>query len=126
VRWWGERTVVKRAIIVNTWPTKSTPDIVQPLPFAESMTITEAISLLRHARDVPQPTNTPLPPTATIQLPRYFIIEFNGLLTIRGIKRNLQPTKWYAIFDVSSVIEHGYWHPRIVDDLLATLEPLTK
>jgi hypothetical protein len=116
-----------RSLVVNTWPTKSTPDIVQPLPFAEPMTITEAISLLRHARNIPQPVKTPLPLSAVLQFPRYYVIVFNGyLLNIEGVRRNLKSTKWYAIFDINRVIEYGYWHPKIIDDILAVLEPLAK
>jgi hypothetical protein len=114
------------AILVNTWPTKSTPDVVQPVPFTPQMSITRAVELLKTIRDIPQPTNTPLPLTALLQFPRYYMIVFDGRLTIKGVKRNLQPTRWHAVFDIDSVIEHGYWHPKIIDDILAVLEPLTK
>jgi hypothetical protein len=90
------------------------------------MSVTRAVDLLKHVRDIPQPANTPLPTTALLQYPRYYLLEFDGYLTIRGVKRNMQPTRWYAIFDVDSVIEHGYWHPSIIDMLLAVLEPLAK
>ena len=114
------------AIIINVWPTKSTPDIIQPVPFTATMSVSRAVDLLRIVRDIPQPTNMPLPPIAVLQFPRYYLIQFDGYLTIRGVKRNLQPTKWYAVFDVNSVVDHGYWHPSIVDKLLAVLEPLAK
>ncbi len=114
------------ALIANTWPTRNTPDVVQNVPFATPMSVSRAISLLRIVRDIPQPVNTPLPPTALLQYPRYYEIVFNGYLIIRGVRRNLQPTRWYAIFDVDRVVEHGYWHPSIVDTLLAVLEPLAK
>jgi hypothetical protein len=114
------------AIIVNTWPTRSTPDVVQPVPFTQQMSVSRAIELLKHARDLPQPVNTPLPLSAVLQYPRYYIISFNGFLTIQGVKRNLQPTKWYAVFDVDAMVDHGYWHPSIIDTLLAVLEPLAK
>jgi hypothetical protein len=114
------------AIIVNIWPTKSTPDIIQPVPFTPQMSVARAVDLLRHVRDIPQPTNMPLPPSALLQFPRYYMVSFNGRLTIRGVKRNLQPTKWYAVFDVDTVLDHGYWHPSIIDLLLSVLEPLAK
>jgi hypothetical protein len=114
------------AIIVNTWPTKSTPDIVQPVPFTPQMSVVRAVDLLRHVRDIPQPTNTPLPLSAVLQFPRYYVLQFNGQFVIKGVKRNLQPTKWYAVFDVDRVVDHGYWHPKIIDDILAVLEPLAK
>jgi hypothetical protein len=114
------------AIIVNVWPTKSTPDIIQPVPFVPTMSVARAIELLKHVRDIPQPVNTPLPLTATLQFPRYYVVSFNGYLRIVGVRRNLQPTRWYAVFDVDAVLEHGYWHPSIVDQLLAVLEPLAK
>jgi hypothetical protein len=114
------------AVVVNVWPTKSTPAVVQSVPFVPTMSATRAIELLRHVRDIPQPTNTPLSPSALLQFPRYYMISFNGRLTIRGVKRNLQPTRWYAVFDVNAVLDHGYWHPKIIDDLLAVFEPLAK
>ena len=114
------------AIIVNVWPTKSTPDVVQPVPFTPVMSVARAIELLRHVRDIPQPTNTPAPADNKLQFPRYYVLQFNGQFVIKGVKRNLQPTKWYAVFDVDTVLDHGYWHPKIVDDILAVLEPLTK
>ena len=113
-----------KAIIVNTWPTKSTPDIVQHVPFTAPMSIAEAVDLLRHVRDIPQPINIPLPPAALLQFPRYYVLQFDGYFRVKGVKRNLMSTKWYATFDVDKVVDHGYWHPRIVDDLLAVLEPL--
>jgi hypothetical protein len=115
---------MKRAIIVNTWPTRNTPDVVQSVPFVPAMTIAEAVSLLRAVRDVPQPASTPLPLTAALQFPRYYLIAFDGRLMIEGARRNLRPTKWYAVFDVNRVVEHGYWHPSIIDQILAVLEPL--
>jgi hypothetical protein len=114
------------AILVNTWPTKSTPAIIQPVPFTATMPVSRAVDLLRHVRDIPQPINTPLPETALLQLPRYYMLVFNGYFMVKGVKRNLQSTKWYAVFDVSSVVDHGYWHPKIIDDILAVLEPLAK
>jgi hypothetical protein len=32
------------------------------------------------------------------------------------------PTAWYAEFDIHGVADHGYWHPVIIDLLLAVLE----
>jgi hypothetical protein len=90
------------------------------------MSVARAVDLLRHVRDIPQPVNTPLPLSALLQFPRYYLIAFNGYLTIRGVKRNIQPTKWYAVFDVDRVVDHGYWHPSIIDTLLSVLEPLAK
>jgi hypothetical protein len=114
------------AVLVNTWPTKSTPDVVQPVPFTPQMSVSRAIELLKHVRDIPQPTNTPLPLSALLQFPRYYVVSFDGRLVVKGVKRNLQPTSWYVVFDVDAVIDHGYWHPKIIDDLLAVLEPLAK
>ena len=114
------------AIIINVWPTKSTPDTVQPVPFAATMPVSRAVDLLKAVRDIQQPINTPLPETALLQFPRYYMLIFNGYFMIKGVKRNLQSTKWYAVFDVDRVVEHGYWHPSIVDKLLAVLEPLAK
>jgi hypothetical protein len=114
------------AILVNVWPTKSTPDVVQPVPFTPQMSVVRAVELLKTIRNIPQPVNTPLPLTAVLQFPRYYVLKFDGFLTIRGVKRNLQSTRWYAVFDVDTVVEHGYWHPKIIDDLLAVLEPLAK
>jgi hypothetical protein len=110
------------AIIVNTWPTKSTPDVVQPVPFAIPMPVSHAVDLLKAVRDIPQPINIPLPLTALLQFPRYYVLQFDGLLAIKGVRRNLQPAKWYAIFDVDRVVDHGYWHPKIITDILAVLE----
>jgi hypothetical protein len=90
------------------------------------MTIARAVALLRHARDIPQPTNTPLPPSIVLQYPRYYLLRFDGYFAVKGVKRNMQPTKWYAVFDIDSVVNHGYWHPSIIDLLLAVLEPLVK
>jgi len=114
------------AILVNTWPTKSTPDVTVPVPFTPQMSIARAVELLKTVRDIPQPTNTPLPLSALLQFPRYYLVEFNVYLTIRGVKRNLQSTRWYAVFDVDCVVDHGYWHPKIIDDILRVLEPLAK
>jgi hypothetical protein len=114
------------AIVVNVWPTKSTPDVVQPVPFVSTMSVARAVELLKHVRDIPQPTNTPLPLSAVLQFPRYYVLQFNGQFVIKGVKRNLQPTKWHAVFDVDRVVDHGYWHPSIVDKLLSVLEPLAK
>jgi hypothetical protein len=114
------------AILVNTWPTKSTPDIVQPVPFTPQMSVVRAVELLKTVRNIPQPTNTPLPLSAVLQFPRYYLLIFDGYFEIRGAKRNLQSTKWYVVFDVDTVLDHGYWHPKIIDDILAVLEPLTK
>jgi hypothetical protein len=114
------------AIIVNTWPTKSTPDVVQSLPFTPQMSITRAVELLKAVRNIPQPTNTPLPLSALLQFPRYYLLHFNGYFVVKGVKRNLQPTKWFAVFDVDAVLDRGYWHPKIIDDILAVLEPLAK
>jgi hypothetical protein len=115
-----------KAVLVNTRPTRSTPDVVQSVPFTPTMSVVEAVDLLRHVRDIPQPTNTPLPPTALLQYPRYYLLQFNGCFVIKGVKRSLQTTKWFAIFDVDRVVDHGYWHPSIVDQLLSVLEPLVK
>jgi len=112
------------AILVNTWPTKSTPDVVQPVPFTPQMSIARAVELLRHVRDIPQPTNTPLPLSAVLQFPRYYIVQFDGYLRIQGVRRNLMSTKWFAVFDVDTVLDHGYWHPSIIDLLLSVLKPL--
>jgi hypothetical protein len=114
------------AIIVNTWPTRSTPDVVQSIPFTPMMPITRAVELLKTVRSIPQPVNTPLPLSAILQYPRYYLISFNGYLVIKGIRRDLRPTKWHAVFDVDNVIEHGYWHSKIIDDILSVLEPLAK
>ena len=114
------------ALVVNTWPTRNTPDVVQPVPFTPVMSVSRAIELLRHVRDIPQPINTPLPETALLQLPRYYMLVFNGYFMVKGVKRNLQPTKWYAVFDIDRVVDHGYWHPLIIDNILAVLEPLVK
>ena len=113
-----------RAIVVNTWPTRSTPDVIQPVPFTPQMSVIEAVDLLKAVRNIPQPVNTPLPLTAVLQFPRYYVVQFNGYLTVRGVKRSLRSLRWYAIFDVDRVVEHGYWHPKIIDDILAVLEPL--
>jgi hypothetical protein len=112
------------AIVVNVWPTKSTPDVVQPVPFTPQMSVARAIDLLRHVRDIPQPTNMPLPLSAILQYPRYYLLKFNGYFEVRGVKRNLRPTKWFAVFDVDTVLDHGYWHPSTIDKLLSVLEPL--
>jgi plasmid replication initiation protein len=114
------------AIVINTWPTRSTPDVIQPVPFVPPMSVARAVELLKTVRNIPQPVNTPEPADNKLQFPRYYMISFNGRLTIKGVKRNLQPTKWYAVFDVDTVVDHGYWHPKIIDDILAVLEPLTK
>ncbi len=114
------------AIIVNIWPTRNTPDVIQPIPFTPQMTVARAVALLRHARDIPQPTNTPLPPDVSSQFPRYYLIAFNGRLLVEGVKRDLSPTKCYAVFDIDSVVEHGYWHPQIINNILAVLETLIK
>ncbi len=114
------------AVVINTWPTKNTPDVIQPVPFATPMSVARALSLLRIVRDIPQPVNTPLPLSAALQFPRYYLVSFDGYLTIKGVKRNLQPTRWYAIFDVDRVVDRGHWHPKIIDDILAVLEPLAR
>ncbi len=115
-----------RAILVNTWPTKSTPDAVQPVPFTPTMSVVEAVDLLKAVRDIPQPVNTPAPADNKLQFPRYYVLQFNGYFVIKGVKRNLQPTKWYVVFDVNAVLDHGYWHPSIIDLLLSVLEPLAR
>jgi hypothetical protein len=114
------------AVLVNTWPSRNTPDVVQPVPFTTPMSVARAVSLLCIVRDIPQPTNTPLPADNKLQFPRYYVLQFGGYFAIKGVKRNLKPTKWYAVFDVDSVVDHGYWHPKIVDDILAVLEPIAK
>jgi hypothetical protein len=90
------------------------------------MSVTEAAELLRHIRKVPQPTSTPLPLTAVLQFPRYYLIVAIGgrMVLVEGVRRDLSPTKWYAVFDFDTVVEHGYWHPSIIDQILAVLEPL--
>jgi len=114
------------ALVINTWPTKSTPDVVQPVPFTPQISVVRAVDLLKAVRDIPQPTNTPLPLTALLQFPRYYLLQFDGYFAIKGVKRNLQTTKWFAVFDVDRVVDHGYWHPSIIDTLLSVLEPLAK
>jgi hypothetical protein len=111
------------AVIVNTWPTKSTPDIIQPLPYVPLMHPERAVELLKEVRKMEQPVNLPTPRNAVLQFPRYYIIGYNwGRITIRGVKRLMLPTAWYAEFDVRGVADHGYWHPAIIDFLLAVLE----
>jgi len=116
-----------KAIIVNVWPTRSTPDVIQPVPFTQQLSPARALELLKAVRNIPQPVNTPLPLSAVLQLPRYYLVVDNGYVEIRGVRRSLMtitPTKWYAVFDIfdSAVVEHGYWHSKIIDDILAVLE----
>jgi hypothetical protein len=109
------------AIIVNVWPTKSTPFVLIPHPFMTPMTRIRAIELLKSVRDIPQPTSTPLPLSAVLQFPRYYLLHFNVYFAVKGVKRNLQPTRWFAVFDVDKVIFHDYWHPIIIDNLIDVL-----
>jgi hypothetical protein len=89
------------------------------------MSVHEAIALLKAARDIPQPSRTPLPLDAVLQFPRYYEIMFNGqILVVRGVTRTGQWLKWYIIIDLYNkhVIDHGYWHPSIFDELITVLE----
>ncbi len=112
------------ALVVNVWPTVMTPYVVQYIPFTKPMSIAHAIELLKHARNIPQPINTP-PLETALQFPRYYLLTFDGFFRIQGVRRNLQPTQWYIVFDVGHVVDHGYWHPSILNQLLAVLESLT-
>jgi hypothetical protein len=110
------------SIIVNVWPTKSTPFKIYPYPFFEMLSIERALELLKAVKSTQQPINIPLPEKAILQFPRYYHLHYNSVyFAITGVRRNLQPTRWYIVFDVDKVLRHGYWHPIIIDYLIDVL-----
>lgn len=91
-------------VVVNTWPTKSTPWIVQePAP---PRSVLEKI--LEKVEELPVIVDVPAS-FSELSMPRYFLIRYRlndndvKIVEIVGIKRDRSPTKWgYKI---------GYWHP---------------
>ncbi len=123
-----------RALVVDI---SDPPSLVtQILPFHQLLRISEAVELLKIAKEIQQPTNTPKPVVSYSDylsvVPRQYIIAVEAKkqvkVIIRGVRRKglfLTPSRWYIVFDPvnKSVIKHGYWHPKIVNEILDALEP---
>jgi len=114
------------SILVNTWPTKSTPWVIK---FVDNH-YWPLRKFVDYVKELPDNFES-LPKNywGPTSLPRYYLLiyELDGSFSVVGVKYNLERTNWHITITATvtegvKVTDHGWYHPEIKEILLKVLE----
>jgi hypothetical protein len=123
------KRMVEHSIIVNTFPSRSTPWMVKFM----GDRYWPIKNFLEHVKELPENFEA-LPKNywGPSSLPRYYLlIKDLGSFSVIGVKYNLERTNWFirvefTITEGTKIASHGWYHPDIKKILVNTLEDVLK
>ncbi len=124
-----KRGMVEHTILVNTFPSKSTPWIVK---FVDGH-YWPIKNFLEYVKELPEDFES-LPSNywGPTSLPRYYLlVEDLGSFSVIGVRYNLERTNWFirmefTVTEGAKIVEHGWYHPDIKIALVNVLEDVLK